>query len=334
MHPVVSPRRSPRQEFAKTSWSPTESPLANGDVDHKRGDSGNDSNSPDSASTNGDCAKISSSLKSQTDSGIGQEDIMIAQQQHSKAAQVKMRDVDSPSSESEIGAPSTEQQLQYLLSHKKVKNPKEEQIRGEARKQRTSSNRSVTSIEMEGDNLVVVTEEIDDDTAFLDNEDGSSAPALELNGKHNDDTSPESMSLSSDSTYPSPTGDHYHKMLEELSGQKCGPGARDPDMDKLKDMLELKLDLQETQPDLSSTGSTPTSGPDSSPPTPVTPPSPPDDDSPLSPSSPTTVTYNMQFPNNSVTYNGGDGDMMGGGAQRNRTAKEQCCGVFSVDLGK
>ena len=431
MHPVMSPRRSPRQEFAKTDWTPQQqqqSPLVLGDQQQRppqRGDSGSDT--PPSAhsdvsnsSSGDDNGKISSSLKSHTDSislksatdsGIGQEDIMVSRQQSgastissnnstqqedatsssaavvvsekkSKAAQVKLSvtSVDSPSTESELGQPSTEAQLQYLLQHKKVKNLQEEQIRGEARKQRNGSNRSVTSIEMEGDNLVVVTEEVaaDDDTAFLDDneevmnngvmengvvngggDDMRPSPSHVVGGDADDDTSPECMSLSSDSTYPSPTGDHYHKMLEELSGQKCGPGARDPDMDKLKDMLDLKLDLQETHPDLEmdldrssnrdgSSRSTSTSGPDSSPPTPITPPSLPDTpgshgrlyfssgdngndaeaDAP-SPHSPTAsnVTYNMQFPENSVTYNESP-------SSRHRSAKEQVCGVFSVDLGQ
>lgn len=377
LHPVASPRKSPRQEFAKTSWSPAQSPLANGNQ-HHRGDSGQET-SP-SGSSSGDAPKLSTSLKSQTDSGIGNEDIVDSKHEdvvnngENNGKSITREplshcSIDSPSSESEIGAPSSEQQLQCLLQHKKVTDLKEAAVAApetrqgadEERKPRTSSNRSVTSIEMEGDNLVVVTEEIDDSTFLEENEmeaknsssssiSGGDGPPMKVTKQpsdacavNGDDTSAESLSLSSDSTYPSPTGEHYHHMLEELSGERCGPGARDPDMDKLKDTLQLDL-AGDTSPthcmdscdddssacSISSGSSVTTSGPDTSPPTPLTPPSPP----PLDTTPPystdggsPTVTYNMTFPDNSVSY---DQSPCSG----HRTAKEQVCGVFSVDLGE
>jgi hypothetical protein len=133
---------------------------------------------------------------------------------------------------------------------------------------------------------------------------------------------------------------------------------------KLKDSLDLKLNLDLPHlptPNISITDishrsrsgscssytSSSTSGPDSMPPSPVTPPfyptgtphspfSPFSDSEPISNqqySSPevSSVYNNMMFPENSVNF---DAVCTPGGTPANgRSAKDQLCGVFSVDLG-
>ena len=186
------------------------------------------------------------------------------------------------------------------------------------------------------------------------------------------------MSISSDSTDHSSSGDHhYHMLVNEMLAQtkrednmasgssssctnepsKNGNGCNN--VERLKESLDLKLNLHRAgnevapqqkvkTPDISitrsrtisnSSSSTATSGPDSTPPSPLTPPHYPSyasgPESPASPSSigqrsesSCSITYNMTFPENSVTYAQSPGGTV------HKSAKEQVCGVFSVDLGK
>ncbi len=377
----------------------------------------------------------------------------------------------TPSSDSGA-SPSTEKQLFMLLHRTRLQ---------ERVKERTSSSRSVTSIEMDGDNLVVVTEEVDDN-AFADDDlslegatgtelvtdsqhhtssengvdsrvgdgdmslDGATRPCelvteslhhtssengggvdsgvgygdMPLDGamgacesvtesRHHTssengggvdsgvgDGELEDISASSDSTYPSPTGDKYHKMLAELqadmkqnekeeqrrmkeleaaadvevcqisqaasesvtqamelngvSDHHTDTHSKPINVEKLKESLNLKLTIGEVAdppmltPDISITGSPggmssssgSTSGPDSRPPSPITPP-PFMGSMPHTPNQLTTDpsyeslvgAMNMQFPNNCVSY----GRPNTPGSEK-KSAKEQICGVFSVDIGK
>jgi hypothetical protein len=317
--------------------------------------------SPDSFSGNDEAMKVSCSLKSQTDSGIGQDEINGDGKMDSvgdpkdhrvRESEDSMRDA-SLSSDSEIV--STDAMLSQSVG-------KNKQIEAMKDKERTSSNRSVTSIEMEGDNLVIVTEEMDDD-AFVD--DGS---------KHSDpksDPSSEQISLSSESSHTSPTetGEHYqHKLNELQNGIHLGTGdtgktSSTSDSDTYTsltasvpqslpcmnggDRSNLKLSLENSTekltdlntPDIQvtnipdsptdSTGST--SGPDSDPSSPFTPNG---SDSPKSFSFSTEIespglAYNSQFPENSVSYLGNKSPL-----DMKQSPREQICGVFTVDLGK
>ena len=317
--------------------------------------------------------KLSSSNKSQTDSGIGQEDFVDISAAQFLATEVskltnairenvddylnlknksqslsnkqseettdKVIQSDHNSSSSTSESPSTESQLSSLLM-KKPRNKGCDFVR----EHRNSSSRSV-SIEMDGDNLVIVTEELEDST-FADDEQTPPKTSEIV----------ESTSVSSDSTYPSPSSEHYLNMLkndhkeEETQNQESCPNSNgsvhdssqctedsqtrnnlhhSSNMEKLRSGLDLKLDLSNpgnhgnniilTTPDISithdssgSSCSTPTSGPDSRPPTPFTPP-----DSPggsvSSPTSrrdgeflyaeePDSPSYNMSFPHNSISY--------------------------------
>ncbi|XP_064620976.1 TBC1 domain family member 16-like [Lineus longissimus] len=321
--------------------------------------------SPDSLSGNDEVMrKVSSSLKSQSDSGIGQDEISLhlegklntggdVKDQGVPESEDSVRDT-SLSSDSEI-APTD-----AMLSHLVKKN---KQIEAVKEKERTSSSRSVTSIEMEGDNLVIVTEEMDDD-AFVD--DGS---------KHSDpksDPPSEQASMSSESSHTSPCGtvEHYQHKLKELQNGMTHLGTGDTetktsstsDSDTYtsnsaslpqslpnknggnRSNLTLNLDnstekLSSLTPDIQvtnipdsptdSTGST--SGPDSDPPSPFTPEG---SDSPKSFSFSTEIespglTYNNQFPENSVSYLGNRSPL-----DAKQSPREQICGVFTVDLGQ
>ena len=268
----------------------------------------------------------------------------------------------SPSSES--GSPSTERQLFLMLHKNRVQ---------EIKKERNSSSRSVTSIEMDGDNLVVVTEEIDEDSIFEDEDEIDGSNSISVSRSYKDSgvgtlTSRDTdYTSTSSSEYPSPTSEHYHKILGELqqtveedykpsagsiSEPSRGPTPSRADVCKLKESLSLQLDLTATAPDITitpeaprshdspcsiSTCSSSTSGPDSRVPSPITPP-----DSPMesprsarleSPGYATSESgndghMNLTFPENSLSFGrrGSSGGMK-------KTAKEQLCGVFSVDLG-
>ena len=248
------------------------------------------------------------------------------------------------------------------------------------RKERTSSGRSVTSIEMEGDNLVVVTEEIDESAFIEEKETKQTAPLTDrISSSQNAQnsscsSSPDSMSISSGSTDNGPSAEHHYQMLKDLNCKKgdrttCNQSGEQSSgklssMGKLKDSLDLTLDISDkaspatatniqtyiNTPDIEisspvhsySSTSTPTSGPDSSPPSPITPPrySPfrsPDspkrlsmsqDNNLITPNETTyTIQHNMSFPENTVVYSKE-------GEAPPKSAKDQLCGVFSVDLGK
>ncbi len=244
----------------------------------------------------------------------------------------------SDASSSDADSPAEEKKLFNMML---AKNKLQERV-----KERTSSSRSVTSIEMEGDNLVVVTEEIEDsifldDTSVDNGGGGGAATAAEGNvqfegevgpGPQNKDLLCDNHSDTGPSTGTSPS----HSPNAQVS--------------KLKSSLDLKLKLDTdglpidntsdvlTTPEISITrsrtssgSSSLTSGPDSKPPTP--PSSYPNSPKRLSESSEVSEAasdgvHNCRFPDNSVTYSGSPGSL------RKMTARDQVCGVFSVDLGK
>ena len=281
--------------------------------------------------------RMNSSVKSQSDSGIGQEDgYGGGDKGHCTRDTGGCGDVRDSKSDMSLSSDtsdglSAEAQLQLLLARTKA----EENV-----KERTSShgsNRSAVSIEMDGDNLLVVTEELEDDAIFEEDSSSLLSGKGTLNGGHNQE-----VSSSSDSTQPSPNVEHYTQMIQELqAGLTNGNGDQDhhEELRKSKNNSKnLALNLNQsslprepiTTPDIAvspvSSGSSSTSGPDSRPPSPFS------DYEPSSPEgsvgSGSAVTHNLTFPENSITYS--QSPSMGD----RRSAKEQTCGVFSVDLGK
>ena len=254
----------------------------------------------------------------------------------------------------------------------------------------SGSTKSVASIEMDGDKLVIVTEEMGNDSAFVENGisnvcgdakdddvDGitSSKSIGEVSEMADKCSAKEQSPLeegSSESSFPSPGGGKYREMLAELQEQtqdKLRDGmeknilgkTKNFDIDKLKDSLDLKLDLTNSHsatsngdtftmetPDIQidpgamdsddnivehddDDSSSTTSGPDSAPPSPITPIEY-DSNTPGTPSSSMSgsATHNLMFPDNSVSYSNSPGF---GIDVSNKSAKDQVCGVFSVDLG-
>lgn len=278
------------------------------------------------------------------------------------------------SSVSESDSLNTEDKLAALLNkHKLHSKPKE----------RTDSGRSV-SIELEGDNIIVTTEELEDDV-IVDtkhktiedknlNKDESKFDSSSIS------TDNEITSISSDSTNPSPSGKHYNRMINEIRGrfdhdgngqseQTNGSGdsfninsvtssetTTDSNLKtegttsncaknhpKTLDLTTVNTnsincctadsvttpDISVTRLSSSSGSSTTTSGPDSSPPSPysTSPPSPiwSPGFQPDSPSSSDSMSHNLQFPENALSRPKSE--------REKKSAKEQVCGVFSVDLG-
>ncbi|KAK3598747.1 hypothetical protein CHS0354_028799 [Potamilus streckersoni] len=227
------------------------------------------------------------------------------------------------------------------------------------------------SIEMEGDNLCVVTEELEDTQNLVDyikerninkNENKFDSSSSNSNSQSTDT---EAASLSSDSSCPSPSRNHYNKMLNEIREKVCPQSAHSSDRgdsstihdscDGLNDenlqnegtsrphsgaKIPQTLDLglvaitgSLPTPDISvrrqrnSSSSTTTSGPDSEPPSPYS--SSPElslwEPETESLSSPDSLAHDLTFPENALTKKNGS---------KRKSAKEQVCGVFSVDLGQ
>lgn len=406
-----SPKRTPRQEYARkkvTTPSPSSSPrgscvsmgsdayeqyyMDKGPVKSKKKQSIDNSsmNSEISMGSREDCLdswshaeeinrKLSTSNKSQTDSGIDTEDVVQNNEKNiPKKCQTVGRNVNDlhvdkesnsecktdnrNSTEEDISSSDTtdgltaEEQLAAMLKRNK--------LHAKAR-ERLESNKSV-SIEMDGDNLVVVTEEIDGPQSSVNMDKYITDKNINKNESKFDtssssqSTDAEGISLSSDSTHPSPSGAHYNRMIDELresvSAQDNGSSTCDssetitevtakPTRTNVPKDLNLNSNASSdaycsvpslTTPDISvtrcrhSSSSSMTSGPDSEPPS--------DGESPplfptwnKSPDSPSSegsvqVSHNLTFPHNSVSYSLG--------FQERKSAKDQMCGVFSVDLGK
>ncbi|XP_033757289.1 TBC1 domain family member 16-like isoform X1 [Pecten maximus] len=369
--PKVSPRRPPRPDFARSDQptpSPSSSPRGScvsvsSDVCDVASSKVHKRISIDNGSMVSECSredycdswgphedlgrKLSTSNKSQTDSGIGPDEVLqnneLPAPSLSKGVRVgltvnnlhcqkegntngKMPPcLDSSSPDTSDGL-TPEEQLAAMLNRNK--------LRAKPTRDRIDSNKSV-SIEMNGDNLVVVTEEVDraekydfqdcninkNDSKF----DSSSSTDIEQN------------SLSSDSTHTSPSGGHYSRMVQELcedtnsltESPKTGPNVP-TQLQLVTDNQVYQHDL--TTPDISvtryrlSSSSTSTSGPDSGPPSPSLVSSPDWDQPPDTPSSCESGAHNLTFPHNSLGP--------GGVRHENKCAKDQVCGVFSVDLGQ
>lgn len=281
---------------------------------------------------------------------------------------------DETSRSSESDSPSTDQQLRMLIQRNKLQNCSAQQLREqESRKCSGSSSRSVASVEMDGDNLVVVTEEIDDDTFEQPSQSNCAETDVAVTGTQNTDgvvhavndvngdmLSARSTSPSSDSSNPSPTGQHYQKMINCIKGERSEEACCcKPDVNRLKESLDLRLNLEKGSemerkisdhnfnlPEHSrthSSSSSATSGPDSGPPSPMTPTG--GCASPSGDSCSSSVSlslmgnqvgrrdltiHNISFPDESLALS----NTPSPGRLSPVSIIDQVCGVFSVDLGK
>ena len=251
----------------------------------------------------------------------------------------------SSSSSSDLDSPREEKKLFNMML---AKNKLQEKV-----KERTSSSRSVTSIEMEGDNLVVVTEEVDDSIFLDDNQtpcssgeiENSDETILQSDSRDNNSEQSQRQPISQDKDLLCDT--HSDTGASSATTPSHSPNAH---VSKLKSSLDLKLQLDTdglpidstsdvlTTPEISITrsrtssgSSSLTSGPDSNPPTP--PSSCPDSPKFLSESEVSEVgsegVHNCRFPDNSVTFSESPSN-----SSRKMTTRDQVCGVFSVDLGE
>lgn len=195
-----------------------------------------------------------------------------------------------------------------------------------------SSNKSVASVEMDGDNLVIVTEETINDEAFMDPEENCEVEA------------------------GSPIPEQYRETLDKLTA--AASKSIGDDMQRLRQSLDLQLNLTQdndvvekvsdfdfkittlnVDKDASRTSSS-TSGPDSTPPSPSDIPDVPNLSSPEANNDTFVdtqvrdsdfVRHCMSFPENSVDFTAEKSTLDSNTTFR--TAAEQVCGVFSVDLG-
>ncbi|XP_021367695.1 uncharacterized protein LOC110459663, partial [Mizuhopecten yessoensis] len=379
--PKVSPRRPPRPDFARSDQptpSPSSSPqgscvsvssdvcgVATYDMPSTKAQKRFNF---DNGSVHSECSrddycdswaqpedfvrKLSTSNKSQTDSGIGPDEVLqnnelpsvskgvgkvglTVNNLHSQKEGNTNVTPCTPSSPDTSDGLTPEEQLAVMLNRNK--------LRAAPTRDRIDSNKSV-SIEMNGDNLVVVTEEVDSEEKY-DFQD------CNINKNHNkfdssSSTDVEQNSLSSDSSHPSPSGRRYHNMLEELREDIHTNGHVDQEPLTSCQRSNVPTDLQLVQtsstenhhhganlprPDisvtryrLSSSSSSSTSGPDSGPPSPSLVSSPDWDQPSDTPSSCESGAHNLTFPNNSLGVVGARGE--------HKSAKDQVCGVFSVDL--
>jgi len=196
-----------------------------------------------------------------------------------------------------------------------------------------SSSKSVASVEMDGDNLVIVTEETVADDAFMDS----------------------TENCTDESAGGSLLTEQYRETLDKLTA--AASKSVGDDMQRLRQSLDLQLNLSQgnnlvekvadfdfeilnTHVDNQRKSSSSTSGPDSTPPSPSDIPDVPNLSSPevynetfgnSQQCDSDFVKHYMSFPENSVDFTAEkpviDSDVTF------RTAVEQVCGVFSVDLG-
>ncbi|CAL1527055.1 unnamed protein product [Lymnaea stagnalis] len=403
--PKVSPRRNPKQDFAKSDESmtltPSPSPSAPDSYSDQRCKklstdtpsicseastcSRDDSPSLDSSNIGEDSgSRLSCSYKSQTDSGIGSEETNPHSavfschnqvQNNEKSLQLGMKpskvglhvnDLNSlvkvsKSDQKNLAASNdlnpncdeltSEEQLVAMLNrnklHAKVKDS-------------SDSNVKPVSIEIQGDKLVVVTEQQEDPSTPNPNS------ITEKNINHNESkfetsssqsTDMDTQSLSSDSNNHSPSNAGLQSDLVIEDGLRGCNSLTEPSA--LTGISRAFLDLQippssgpppntpAITPDInvtksksrsSSSSSTTTSGPDSRPTSPCTsegesgPTSPGHEwsaDQPESPGSCSSVGYhNLTFPENAMTTSASPAH------REKRSARDQLCGVFSVDLGQ
>lgn len=197
-----------------------------------------------------------------------------------------------------------------------------------------SSNKSVASVEMEGENLVIVTEETITDDAFVDPvENCAGEPAESLLTERYKETLDKLTAAASKSG-----GDDMQRLRQSLDLQlNLSPGN---DMvEKVAD-FDFEIAALNTKVEGQRRSSSSTSGPDSTPPSPS---EIPDVSNLSSPEADNDTFANVQqhdsdfvkhcmsFPENSVDFT--VDKPMTDSDTTFRTAVEQVCGVFSVDLG-
>ncbi|XP_074648620.1 TBC1 domain family member 16-like [Tubulanus polymorphus] len=303
--PRPSPRRRHQAEYTHddTVTTPT-SPTS--ETNREK-----DSSSDVSLTPDGDLRKNGGhSLKSQTDSGIGHEDIDRASStarlnlpassvSFSESREPLISDDDS----SRVNSPDSDANYEIPLDSRTT------------RGKRNDSNRSVASIEMEGEHLVVVTEAKENDVF----------ESFERFPGTNDV-----------SNHVSPRGDTPRNQPDKRSTLTLDLSQSESEKWPQESVV---ADVSATDGyDALSSSSGSTSGPDSRPPTPVS-----DDDVDSTPSSPVqrkssmlscasqvveALQHNLTFPENSLS------DNKQNPTPTKKTAKEQMCGVFSVDLGQ
>ncbi|KAK0053142.1 TBC1 domain family member 16 [Biomphalaria pfeifferi] len=392
--PKVSPRRNPKQEFAKSDESVTLTPSPSPQT-HESFSEPNKKLSLDATSicseaslcSRGDSpslddsnvceSKLSCSYKSQTDSGIGGEG---SSQQHSAASEpnyVQNNEKCKPSGvkPSRVGIHVNDLNNITKVSKSDRKNlvttndqsqscdelTSEEQLvamlnRNKLHAKVKETSELTVSIEIQGDKLVVVTEQQDGASctspgSITDNNINRDDSKFETSSSQSTDA--DTQSLSSDSNNHSPSSNVLsHVGVED--GLQCLPEQLSQ-----SGLCRAFLDLQippssgpppntpAITPDIhviksrslsTSSSSTTTSGPDSAPNTPcssvddsasISPGQEWSGDQPESPNSGSSVGYhNLTFPENAMTTSTSSNH------REKRSAREQLCGVFSVDLGQ
>ncbi|KAH9504063.1 hypothetical protein Btru_067655 [Bulinus truncatus] len=393
--PKISPRRNPKQEFAKSDESVTLTPSPSPLTQETFSEQSNKKMSTDTTSicseasscsrvespsldeSNVGESKLSCSYKSQTDSGIGVDD---SSQQHAAAVsdvnyvqnnekckpcgikpfrvgihvndlnnttRVAKSDVKNMSTVNDQSKDSdeltSEEQLVAMLNRNKL----------HAKIKETSElNVKPVSIEIQGDKLVVVTEQQECDSnaspySITDNNINRDENKFETSSSQSTDA--DTQSLSSDSNNHSPSSnilthvqveDGLHCLPEQLTQTSLSRAFLDlhipPSTGPPPNTPAITPDIHVIRSKShSSSSSSTTSGPDSGPNTPcssvdesISPGQEWPADQPESPSSCSSVGYhNLTFPENAMTTSSTN-------HREKRSAREQLCGVFSVDLGQ
>ena len=197
-----------------------------------------------------------------------------------------------------------------------------------------SSSKSVASVEMEGDNLVIVTEETVTDDAFVDPVDNCAGePAGSLLTEQYKETLDKLTAAASKSV-----GDDMQRLRQSLDLQ-LNLSQGNNLVEKVAD-FDFEITSLNTRVEGQRKSSSSTSGPDSTPPSPSEIPDVPNLSSPEADNDSFSnvqqhdsdfVKHCMSFPENSVDFTM-EKAMLDSNATF-RTAVEQVCGVFSVDLG-
>ena len=345
----VTPRRSPRQEYAHVDYpsSATQSPTNSAvDVDITASCDGLQPSSSDVGGQGDACTAVesgrercdsSSAVNSDCDSqnnvrpsctptntckarvGVNVNPI------RDKTTNLLMHSNAEPTATEQDDSASDGSHLSLAVGA----NPQLAKLRSRS----DSSNKSVASVEMDGDNLVIVTEEIVNDEAFVDSAENYAAESSSLLPEQYRETLDKLTAAASKSA-----GDDVQRLRQSLDLQLNL--SRDNDLvEKVSDfdfeMTSLNACREEARKSSSST-----SGPDSVPPSPSDIPDIPNLSSPevnkvmagdTQQHDSDFVKYCMSFPENSVDFTA-EKSVSDSNAAFCTTA-EQVYGVFSVDLG-
>ena len=259
----ISPRRSPKQEFACTPTTPLEdinNPMLTGTCTTKATPTSQQTSYSRSCSNTSGQSAVVGSITSTSSGYVSETPSLKNTQKHSvprgavvpnntpvkaksktfKSEETKFDSVTSPSTDSSESPDGTPEKKLFMQLQNKNR------LRGsvERMRERNSSSRSITSIEMEGDSLVVVTEELNvhEQPENLNGEKMDEEDDI-FNCEQNIDDCISCTNSCNTRAQASSSNREHNVIDSESEDTEPQPNNASSDVDKLKSSLDLKLTL-------------------------------------------------------------------------------------------